>query len=84
MLGPLLFVIFTNDLPEQVKSEIFQFADDTKIFRQIKGPDDHNIFEEDINTMLSWTDKWQRIHEMHDTLLTLKNRSVMDHFKTVL
>ena len=59
VLGPLLFVIFINDLPEQVKSEIFLFADDTKIFRQISGPDDHSILQEDINNMLDWANKWQ-------------------------
>ena len=37
VLGPLLFDIFINDLPEQVKSDIFLFADDTKVLRQIKG-----------------------------------------------
>ena len=52
VLGPLLFVIFINDLPEQVKSEIFLFTDDTKIFRQINRPDDHSILQEDINNML--------------------------------
>ena len=59
MLGPLLFVIFINDLPEQVKSEIFLFADDTKIFKQINGPDDHSTLQEDINSMLGWANKWQ-------------------------
>ena len=59
VLGPLLFVIFINDLPDQVNSEIFLFANDTKIFRNIKGPDDQKILQDDINTMLQWADKWQ-------------------------
>ena len=59
VLGPLLFVIFINDLPEQVNSECYLFADDTKIFREIKGSDDHTILQNDINTMLDWADEWQ-------------------------
>ena len=59
VLGLLLFVIFINDLPEQVNSECYLFADDTKIFREIEGSDDHTILQNDINTMLDWADKWQ-------------------------
>ena len=59
MLGPLLFIIYINNLPEQVRSDIFLFTDDIKIFQQIKGHDDHDILQEDINTMLSWAEKWQ-------------------------
>ena len=40
VLEPLLSVIFINDQPEQVKSDTFLFADDTKMFRNIKELDD--------------------------------------------
>ena len=35
VLGPLLFAIFVNDLPDVVQSLMFLFADDTKLFHSI-------------------------------------------------
>ena len=58
VLGPLLFVIFINDLPTQVKSDIFLFVDDTKIFWNIRSEDDRETLQKDINTMLEWANKW--------------------------
>ena len=40
VLGPILFVIYINDLPGNVKSNDYLFADDTKIFRYIKSRED--------------------------------------------
>ena len=37
VLGPILFVIYISDLPEDVKSSALLFADDTKIYRFIKS-----------------------------------------------
>ena len=42
--GPILFVIYINDLPNKIKSDICMFADDTKVFRTIKINDDQCIF----------------------------------------
>jgi hypothetical protein len=35
VLGPILVVIYINDLPDNLKSESYMFADDTKVFKDI-------------------------------------------------
>ena len=40
VLGPILFVIYINDLLECVKANTYLFADDTNIFREIKTEED--------------------------------------------
>jgi len=36
VLGPLLSLIYINDLEEDAVSIVFKFADDTKLFRQVR------------------------------------------------
>ena len=35
VLGPILFLIFINDLDDDLSSKVLQFADDTKVFRTV-------------------------------------------------
>ena len=58
VLGPLLFVIFINDICESINSSSYLFADDTKLFRVIKSNSDIATLQADLNTMIDWSDKW--------------------------
>lgn len=54
-LGPLLFLVFINDLPLHVKnSRILLFADDFKLFRNIGDIEDCRQLQADINNVENW------------------------------
>ncbi len=59
VLGPCLFVIFINDLPEEVQSMVQMFADDTKAFTEIHSPLDQRKLQDDINSLYQWSEKWK-------------------------
>ena len=49
---PILFLIYINDLEEGVTSKILKFADDTKLFRKIKGIGDKQQLQDDIDKLI--------------------------------
>ena len=51
VLGPILCIIFINDLPKEVKSYINIFADDTKLFRAIQNIKDIDSIQKDITKL---------------------------------
>ena len=59
VLGPILFIIFINDLPDCVKSLLKIFADDTKIFKIISSIQDKDELQRDLNHLAIWSKKWQ-------------------------
>ena len=56
ILGPILFLIFINDLPDCVQSISTIFADDTKAYNTC---DKSDILQEDIKALQEWSKKWQ-------------------------
>ena len=80
VLGPLLFVIYINDLPDQVKSEIFLFADDTKIFKEVSDINDSIDIQKDIEPLEKWADKWLlKFHPDKCHVLTLGKFANIKH-----
>ena len=47
VIGPLLFLIFVNEIPEWVKSSIKMFADDIKLWTKITGMEDSRELQND-------------------------------------
>ena len=61
VLGPILFVLFINDMPEAVESLCLLFADDAKLFRNVNLRDEvsHKLLQRDIEKLAEWSEKWQ-------------------------
>ena len=55
ILGPLLFLIYINDLPQNLVVNSLLFADDLKIFA-INHPD--NILQLEVQKISEWCSKW--------------------------
>ena len=59
ILGPTLFLVYVNDIPNVVTSSIKMFADDTKIYRGIKNGEDTLALQSDLDFLENWTRSWQ-------------------------
>ena len=59
VLGPTLFILYINDLPESVRSSVRIFADDTKIFDRVPSSGGPELIQQDIDAVASWSDLWQ-------------------------
>ena len=60
ILGPLLFILFVNDLPDSITSSSpFLFADDTKCVMTISSPQDSSLLQDDLNALANWSSAWK-------------------------
>ena len=60
VLGPLLFLIYINDLERNIKSNIKFFADDTMLFSIVKDPAiSANNLNHDLDIIQQWAYKWK-------------------------
>ena len=56
VLGPLLFIIYINDLSNLIKNaKILTFADDTKIISKISNVNDTKNLQKNLNSTIEWS-----------------------------
>ncbi|KAL7630702.1 UNVERIFIED_CONTAM: hypothetical protein RMT77_019088 [Armadillidium vulgare] len=59
VLGPILFIVYVNDIDKNVLSNISKFADDTKIGNRITCENDYQVLQSDSNKIVNWSKTWQ-------------------------
>ena len=59
VLGPLLFIIYVNDMDNSVTSNISKFADDTKVYREVCKDCDSDNLQHDLDKLVEWSKTWQ-------------------------
>ena len=79
VLGPILFVLFINDLPDSTAAETYLFADDTKIFSMAHDKNS-SVLQEDLKKLQDWTDRW--LLKFHPD--KCKHMSIPRHQETAL
>lgn len=77
VLGPLCFLIYINDLGNNLSPEttLNLFADDSLLFRIIEDKNDTKALQSDLESLLSWSSKWQmNFHPDKCFVMTITNK----------
>ena len=72
VLSPFLFIVYVNDMPNVVSSNLYIFSDDTKLDRTITSESDCNILQ-DLNNVMDWGNTWLTNTNVKFCLLVFKS-----------
>jgi hypothetical protein len=59
VIGPLLFIIYVNDLINMLSVHVKGFADDLQLISVNNSEDQHQILQDNFDSIFEWTQQWQ-------------------------
>ena len=78
-----LFLIYINDIADNINSTIRLFADEPVVYCQINSPDYHRILQEDLQKLVEWSKTWKIKFNVDKCAIvkfvTLRNMSQFDY-----
>ena len=76
VLGPLLFLLYINDMPALLNSLLKLFADDSYLYRHIKSILDMHCLQDDLDKLQDWEQNWDmEFHPQKCKLLSITNKT---------
>ena len=61
VLGPLLFIIYIDDIDNEIASKISKFAEGTKLCAKVNNKEEAKILESDLAKLFQWSTDWQML-----------------------
>ena len=58
VLGQLLFLLYKNDLPDNLSTSVRLFADDCILYTPIRTQNDSSLLQNDLHKLQKWQDTW--------------------------
>jgi hypothetical protein len=58
VIGPVLFIIYINDLPENFVNTSKMYADDAKVLSRVDCEANVNLLQNDLDKAVNWSNKW--------------------------
>ena len=83
VLDPLLFLLYINDLPENIQSQVRLFADDTAVYLTVTNMQDKQVLQSDLESLQHWERTWDmefnpsKCQVIHITRSKVKSRYYM-------
>ena len=66
--GPLDFLLFINDLPDDIDNHVRLFADDCILYSRVAGPEDASRLQKHLDMLTSWQNKWKMVFNAQNAM----------------
>ena len=53
--------MYITDLEDNISSKVLKFVDNTKVFRKVTNDTDKQSLQDDLDKLVKWSEKWQRL-----------------------
>ena len=74
ILGPLLFLVYINDLRNELKSNVKHFTDDTSLFTMVKDKQESvDVLNHDLSLISKWAFNWKMLINPHSNKKKTQN-----------